>query len=209
MINDLIDNGEFFKNRAILGLVEKVKSRGGRIHVMGLLSDGGIHSHIRHLEALLKLIGDNGAPSVFLHGILDGRDTAPEIADVYVNQAQSMLDSHPNQYFRTVGGRSWGMDRDNNWSREEIHYKAIVRGESQWHYPSAIEAVKAAFARGETDEFVMPSVIDLPGVDGRMLDGDGVIHFNFRADRAIQMARALVEPRFDKFDVSGFPRLTW
>jgi 2,3-bisphosphoglycerate-independent phosphoglycerate mutase len=208
VINDLIENGKFFDNPVLLDFVAKVMKRGGRLHVMGLLSDGGIHSHIRHLEALLELIARNGQATTFLDAFLDGRDTEPKVADKFIEQARKMLDSHPNQFFRTIGGRSWGMDRDKNWLREKPHYDAIVRGESKFHYGSVIEAVSAAFDRGETDEFVTPSVIGMPaGLDGRILDGDGVIHFNFRADRAVQMTQALIDERFSAFDISGRPKI--
>ena len=208
VINNLIDNGNFFKNKVLLDLIGKVRVGGGRLHVMGLLSDGGIHSHLSHLAALLRMIADNGAVPVFLHAFLDGRDTEPRVADKFVLLAQELLDAHRNQYFRTVGGRSWGMDRDNNWEREKVHYDAIVAGIGAHHFASAAEAVKAAFARGETDEFIEPSVIDSPyGIDGRILDGDGVIQFNFRADRAIQMTRALTEKGFDHFDITGRPQM--
>jgi 2,3-bisphosphoglycerate-independent phosphoglycerate mutase len=208
IINGLIETGAFFHNPVLLELVRKVADRNGRLHLMGLLSDGGIHSHIRHLEALLKLIADNGSVATFLHGFLDGRDTEPKVADRFVAQTQAMLDSHENQFFRTVGGRSWGMDRDKNWAREEVHYNAIVRGRSDYYAETAEAAVTAAFDRGETDEFVMPSVVDLPdGIDGRVLDGDGAVHFNFRADRAIQMTRALTDEDFSGFDVTGRPRI--
>ncbi len=206
VINDQIKSGEFFRNPTLLELVNKVKERGGRLHVMGLLSDGGIHSHIRHLEALLKLIDDNGPVPTFLHAYLDGRDTEPDVADKFVRQTQEMLGGHREMYFDTVGGRSWGMDRDKNWERVEKHYRAIVHHEASEHAPSALKAVEDAFARGETDEFVTPAIIDLPdGVDGRVLEGDGVIHFDFRADRAIQMTRALTEKGFSEFDVRERP----
>ncbi|MCX6645736.1 MAG: 2,3-bisphosphoglycerate-independent phosphoglycerate mutase [bacterium] len=206
IINDLIADGGFFKNKALLGLIEKVKARGGRLHVMGLLSDGGIHSHILHLEALLKLINDNGPVPVLLHPYLDGRDTGPKVADRYIKQAQQMLDKFKGMYFATVGGRSWGMDRDKNWPRIEKHYNAIVRGISEVEEPDALTAIKNALSRGETDEFVTPAIIELPeGVAGKILDGDGVIHFNFRADRAIQMTRALSDENFNGFDVSDRP----
>ncbi|HDS31067.1 MAG TPA: 2,3-bisphosphoglycerate-independent phosphoglycerate mutase [Firmicutes bacterium] len=208
VINDLIESGDFFKNQPILELIDKVKTRGGRLHLMGLLSDGGIHSHIRHLESLLKLIDSVGGVPTFLHAYLDGRDTEPKVADKFIRQAQELLDSHPEMYFRTIGGRSWGMDRDKYWSRIETHYKTIVSGDSPEHAKSAIEAVDAAFARGETDEFVTPVVIDLPeGIDGCVRDGDGVIHFNFRADRAIQMTRALTDTDFNEFNVGKRPEI--
>ncbi len=208
VINDRIEDGRFFGNKALLELVENVRKRSGRMHLMGLLSDGGIHSHIRHLEALLKLIDDNGPVPTFLHAYLDGRDTEPAVADKFVKPAQEMLDRHREMYFATVGGRSWGMDRDKNWPRVEAHYRAIVRRDASRRAVTALDAVEAAKAAGETDEFVTPTIIDLPdGLDGRVLDGDGVIHFNFRADRAIQMTRALVEQDFAEFDVSGRPRI--
>lgn len=206
IINDLIASGGFFKNPVLLEFIDKIRERRGRLHVMGLLSDGGIHSHILHMESLLKMIAGNGAVTTFLHAFLDGRDTEPKVADIFIEKAQTIIDGLPNQFLRTIGGRSWGMDRDKNWLRVEQHYNAIVRGKSDYHYPSAKAAIEAAFHRGETDEFVMPSVIALSGnLDGRIIDGDGVIHFNFRGDRAVQMTRALVDKGFNAFDVSDRP----
>ena len=208
IINDLIESGGFYENKILLELCEKVKSRGGRMHVMGLLSDGGIHSHISHLEALLRLLNDNGPKPLFLHALLDGRDTEPRVADRYIRQAQDILDSYEGMYFATIGGRSWGMDRDKNWPRIEKHYNAIVRGISTVNEPDAMTAIKNAFERGETDEFVTPTVIEYPdGITGKVLDGDGIIHFNFRADRAIQMTMALTESEFGGFDVSDRPEI--
>jgi len=206
VINDMIRSGEFFSNRVLVEFVKKVADRGGRIHLMGLLSDGGIHSHILHLEALLKLINDNGAATTFLHAYLDGRDTEPKVADVFIRQAQEFLDGNVNQYFATIGGRSWGMDRDKNWERIKRHYDAIVHGFSDFHSPNALKAIEDAFKRDETDEFVSPVVIDLPdGTDGTVMDGDGVIHFNFRADRAIQMTGALTDTEFSEFETGNRP----
>ncbi len=208
VINELIASGDFVSNEMLLELIGKTKARGGRLHLMGLLSDGGIHSHIRHLEALIEMIDRNGPIPVFLHAYLDGRDTEPKVADKFVREAQEILDSHREVYFATLGGRSWGMDRDKNWPRIEIHFSAIVAGDSPEHAPSALKAVEAAFARSETDEFVTPTVVDLPdGVDGRVLPGDGIIHFNFRADRGIQMTRALTEEGFREFDVGGLAEI--
>ena len=206
VINNLIKDGGFFRNEVLLDLIEKVRSRGGRLHLMGLLSDGGIHSHINHLEALLELIDRNGPVPTFLHACLDGRDTEPDVADKFVQQAQEMLDGHREMYFATVGGRSWGMDRDNNWPRVQTHFRAIVYGDSPKHAPTALDAVKESFAGEEYDEFVTPVVIDLPdGVDGRFQEEDGVFHFNYRADRAIQMTRALTEKDFSEFDIGDLP----
>ena len=208
VINDLISNGGFYKNEVLVDFIQTVKKRRGRIHLMGLLSDGGIHSHIRHLEALLRMINDNGPVVVFLHAYLDGRDTEPDVADRYVKQAQEMVDRYPGMYISTIGGRSWGMDRDNNWPRVERHYNAIVKRDSDVHAASALDGVSEALKRGETDEFVVPTVIDLPaGIDGRILDGDGIIHFNFRADRAIQMTSALTQSDFDSFDTGRRPKI--
>jgi len=206
VINDQIENGDFYKNPVLVDLVNKVKARNGRLHLMGLLSDGGIHSHINHLAALLKLIDDTGPVQTFLHAYLDGRDTEPAVADKFIRQAQDLLDSHDNMYFATIGGRSWGMDRDNNWPRIEKHWRAIVLRDADESGPAALDGVIKAFDKGETDEFVTPTVIELPdGVDGRVLDGDGVIHFNFRADRAIQMTAALTQKGFSEFNVGDAP----
>ena len=208
VINDQIESGEFFKNPVLLELVKNIKARNGRIHLIGLLSDGGIHSHIDHLPPLLKLINENGPVTVFLHAFLDGRDTEPRVADRYIRQAQEMLVSYDCMYFSTIGGRSWGMDRDKNWPRIEKHYTAIVRGIGEAEAPDVLTGILNAFNRGETDEFVVPTVLGLPeGVTGKVLDGDGIIHFNFRADRALQTVKALTDRDFNEFDISGRPEI--
>jgi len=208
VINDLIENGGFFRNEALQQLFETIDSRSGRLHLMGLLSDGGIHSHIRHLEALLKMIYDLCPVEVFLHPYLDGRDTDPKVADDFIFEAQELIDKYPGFFIASVGGRSWGMDRDNNWPRVKRHYDAIVHRESEFHAPTALDGIKSAFERGETDEFISPTVIDLPdGVDGCVLDGDGVIHFNFRADRGIQMTNALTQEEFSDFETGPRPKI--
>lgn len=207
VINAMIDDGSFYKHPPLVGFINRIASREGRLHVMGLLSDGGIHSHMKHLRALLEMVDRNSVMTVFLHAFLDGRDTQPKVADKFIREAQEYLDSGSHQYFATIGGRSWGMDRDKNWKRIEKHYRAIVEGKSEYVYESAEKAIHDAFARGETDEFVEPSVIKNEGVDSRILDGDGVIHFNFRADRGIQMTLALTKKDFSEFDFSGRPQM--
>ncbi len=208
VINDQIESGKFFKNGPLLDLVSKTGSRGGRIHLMGLLSDGGIHSHINHLEALLRLINENGDMDVFIHPYLDGRDTEPKVADKFIDMTSRIIAPLPSTYIATLGGRSWGMDRDNNWERIKVHYDAIVHGVSDFHSDSAEAAIDEAFGRGETDEFISPTIVDLPGeLDGKIRDGDGVIHFNFRADRGIQMTDALSQTGFEKFDTGTRPQI--
>jgi 2,3-bisphosphoglycerate-independent phosphoglycerate mutase len=208
VINEQIQSGQFFRNKVLLELIAKVKSRNGRLHLMGLLSDGGIHSHIRHLEALLKLIDENGPVQTFLHAYLDGRDTEPKVAGRYIKEAQAMLDSHPDMHFATVGGRSWGMDRDKNWPRIEKHYNTIIGRKPDLHASSAMAAVEDAFERGETDEFVYPTVIEAQaGINQYVNDGDGIIHFNFRADRGIQMTRVLTDEEFSEFDITHRPAI--
>lgn len=208
VINKLIETGDFYDNEVLSGFVEKVKARSGRIHIMGLLSDGGIHSHIRHLEALYELIDRHGPVESFLHAFLDGRDTEPRVGDKFIRQAEEFMAKYPDAHFRTIGGRSFGMDRDKNWSRIKTHYDAIVRGRAEYEGYDAEVAFREASDRGETDEFVTPLVLSVPeSVNGCVLPGDGVIHFNFRADRGIQMTSALTTRDFNEFDVGGRPAI--
>ncbi len=197
-IDKAIADGSFARNPALLGFAEKVKAAGGRAHLMGLMSPGGVHAHQRHIAAAAKALKALGVP-VLLHLFTDGRDTPPEAAPEYL--AAFLPDLGGAGEIATVSGRFYAMDRDKRWDRVEAAWRAIVFGEGE-AAETAAEALGDARARGETDEFVTPTVID--GYEGAR-EGDGVLFLNFRADRARELLSALGEPGFDGFDAAARP----
>jgi len=207
-IDNAIEDGAFFKNERFTSLMSRVKERGSALHLMGLISDGGVHSQLTHLFALLDLARQQGIDRVYVHAILDGRDTSPDSGVRYVGQLQDYIDAKQFGTIATVCGRYYAMDRDTRWDRTEKSYQLYVQGEGITE-KDPVEAVKNAYQRGETDEFVSPVVLndtdDVPW--GIIREGDGVIFFNFRADRARQIARALTDPGFDFFARKSFPEL--
>ncbi|HEY8346988.1 MAG TPA: 2,3-bisphosphoglycerate-independent phosphoglycerate mutase [Symbiobacteriaceae bacterium] len=196
-IHRAIKDGSFFKLPAWQGPLNRARA-GHKLHLMGLVSDGGVHSHIDHLYALIDLAKSAGIQKVYVHAFLDGRDVPPKSALTYIRALENKLKEAGVGQIATVSGRYYAMDRDKRWDRTQKAFLAIVEGVGE-HAASAEEAVLKAYDRGETDEFVVPTVVD--GVDGRVEPEDGVIFFNFRADRARQLVRALHESAFD-----GFPR---
>ncbi|MFN8630368.1 MAG: 2,3-bisphosphoglycerate-independent phosphoglycerate mutase [Chloroflexota bacterium] len=196
-IDAAIDDGSFYTRPALVDACERAKAT-GRLHAVGLIGPGGVHSHDRHLVALVALAARIGVPEVKVHALLDGRDTPPSSALGFMADLEARLAAaHPNATVASVGGRYWAMDRDKRWERTEKGYDAIVHAEGL-HAASAQAAVSEAYARGETDEFVVPTVID--GTDGELRDRDVIVHFNFRADRARQLTHALADAAFDLFD---------
>ena len=200
-IDAAIADGSFAERPALLDACRRAATRpggGGRLHVISLVGPGGVHANDRHLVALAGLAARQGVPEVRVHALLDGRDTPPRSARAFVADLEERLTAaHPDARIATVGGRYWAMDRDTRWDRTKRGYDAIVHGVGE-HAPSALAAIDAAYARGENDEFVLPTVID--GVDGRVRDGDSIVHANFRADRARQLTHALADPDFADFD---------
>ena len=175
--------------------MDHVKATGGALHVFGLLSDGGVHSHQEHLYALLSMAKAEGLPQVFVHGFLDGRDVPPKSAREYVAQAEAKMAELGIGTISTISGRYYAMDRDKRWERVQKAYDAIVLGEGL-HAATADAAVAESYERDETDEFVVPTVIDGTPRPG---DGDSIIMFNFRPDRAREITRSFVDPSFDGF----------
>jgi 2,3-bisphosphoglycerate-independent phosphoglycerate mutase len=204
-IDEAIASGEFFRNDALRAACAAAGDSGGTLHLIGLVSAGGVHSSLRHLEACIELARRERVPQILLHALTDGRDTLPDSAPEYLAQAERWLanataDEVPARV-ATVTGRYWGMDRDRRWDRTQRAYDAIVHGEGLLA-AGAEEAVRQAYSRGETDEFIQPTVVGEPRT---LRDGDGVVTFNFRPDRMRQLVRALGEPDFDEFDRRGFP----
>jgi 2,3-bisphosphoglycerate-independent phosphoglycerate mutase len=196
-----IEDGRFFKNAALLEAVREA-ARGHRLHLIGLLGPGGVHSVDRHAVAIAKLARQEGVEDVVVHGLLDGRDTPPRSANDFVPDFERRLaEAHPDARIATIGGRYWGMDRDKRWDRVQRHYETIVHGHGL-RSTTPERAVLDGYARDEGDEFIQPTVVD--GVDGTMSAGDVVVDFNFRADRARQLIHALVDG--DEFDETCFKR---
>jgi len=197
-----IASGELFRNPLLLQAMERGRQR--QLHLLGLLSDGGVHSHIEHLLALLRMAQHNRLERVFVHCFLDGRDTPPTSGRDYLRQLEQKLREYQVGRIATVMGRYYAMDRDNRWERIQRAYRAMVHGEARYYHHDPVEAARLSYERGVTDEFIEPVVItespsEPPRPRGLIRDQDAVIFFNFRADRARQTARALVEPGFDKF----------
>jgi len=201
-ISRSIRERDFYDNPVLLETLEKVRENGGALHLMGLLSDGGVHSHINHLYALLELARDQGLDRVFVHAFLDGRDVPPANAKEYIVGLTERLAKMELGKIVTVMGRYYAMDRDQRWERVREAYYAMVEGRG-FKVPSALEAVEQAYARGEADEFVKPTVIVDDGGQpaGRVKNGDAIIFFNFRPDRAREITRAFVDENFVGFDL--------
>lgn len=195
-----IQNGDFFKNEALVYALEKAKTEGKALHIMGLLSDGGVHSHITHLYALLEMAKRFNLPHVYIHVFLDGRDTPLANALVYIKELEEKILELNTGKIATVSGRYYAMDRDKRWERTEQAYNAIVLGEGV-KADSAVKAVEASYILKETDEFVRPTVIiDSKGEPvGTVKEGDSMIFFNFRPDRARQLTKAFVDKDFEGF----------
>jgi 2,3-bisphosphoglycerate-independent phosphoglycerate mutase len=196
-----IEKGEFFENRAFLDAVESARKGGGAVHLLGLVSDGGVHSVDRHYFALLEMLRRRGFPKdrAFFHAVLDGRDTLPRSAGPYLAALESQVVRSGLGRIATVVGRYFAMDRDQRWDRTKRAYDALVLGEGL-RAGSAAEALAGAYARGEGDEFVQPTIVGEP-TEGRVRDGDAILFFNFRPDRMRQIVRAFFEDGFE-----GFPR---
>ncbi|MBP2020112.1 2,3-bisphosphoglycerate-independent phosphoglycerate mutase [Symbiobacterium terraclitae] len=191
-----IDDGSFYTLPAWQVALDRARKPGAALHLMGLVSDGGVHSHIDHLMALIDLARRENVQRLYIHAFLDGRDVPPQSALPYLEQVEAKLKEVGLGQIATISGRYYAMDRDKRWQRTEKAFLAITQGEGE-RAASSADAIAKAYARGETDEFVLPTVID--GVDGRMGPDDGVIFFNFRPDRARQLVRALHETAFDGF----------
>ena len=196
-IDAAIEDGSFFENPELVGACEDAKAGGHALHVFGLLSPGGVHSHQTHIFAMLELAKRRGVAHVAVHAFLDGRDTPPRSAQASLQALQSVCDKLGNARIASVSGRYYAMDRDKRWDRLRLAWDAIVEAKSEHHAADALSALEAAYARGENDEFVLPTVID--GAQP-MRDGDAVVFMNFRADRARQITSAFVSPAFDGFD---------
>ena len=200
-ISRAIDDGSFFKNEAYHQAMDNCLKNGSSLHLYGLLSDGGVHSHIQHLFALLQMAKDKGLEKVYVHCFLDGRDVSPTSGKGFVRELCDKCAEIGVGKIATVMGRYYAMDRDKRWERVQMAYDAMVYGEGV-HNADPVDAVAKSYANGVTDEFVEPVVCDSEGTIG---DNDSVIFFNFRPDRAREITRAIVDPEFDGFQREFFP----
>ncbi len=191
-----INEGTFFNNEALLGAVENCKKNGSTLHVMGLLSDGGVHSHIEHLYGILQLAKNNGLTKVYVHAFMDGRDVPPSSGIDFVKALEAKMQEIGVGKIATISGRYYAMDRDNRWERVARAYDAIVNGKGN-KADSAVAVMENSYKENVTDEFVVPSVI----VEGAQINAnDSVIFFNFRPDRAREITRTLVDEKFEGFE---------
>lgn len=210
-VTKAIRDGEFFENPAICKAVDQAVGAGKAVHILGLLSDGGVHSHEDHLVAMVELAAQRGADKIYLHAFLDGRDTPPRSAHQYLATMEAAYARLGKGRTATIIGRYFAMDRDNRWDRVESAYNLIVDGTSEFHADTAKAALDAAYERGENDEFVKATRIGAPVT---VEDGDAVVFMNFRSDRARELTRAFVEDDFADFArrrqarLAGFVTLT-
>ena len=207
-IDQAIADGSFEQNPAYTSAIDKAIAANGAVHVFGLLSTGGVHSHEAQIFAAIRLAAKRGAQRVYLHAFLDGRDTPPRSAHASLEKAEDLFTELDCGRVASICGRYYAMDRDNRWDRIAQAYSLLTEGQAQYSATSAAEALQAAYARDENDEFVLPTTIvgdgDLPAV---VADNDAVLFMNFRADRARELTRAFVEPGFNEFERGQVPDL--
>jgi 2,3-bisphosphoglycerate-independent phosphoglycerate mutase len=197
-IDAAIKDGTFFENTALAGACDAVGKSGGTLHVMGLMSPGGVHSHEDHIFAMLELAARRGVPRIAVHAFLDGRDTPPRSARASLEKLEAKCAAIPGAHVASISGRYYAMDRDKRWDRVSLAYEAVANAESPLRAANALEALESAYARGENDEFVRPTVV---GSGTPVADGDAIVLMNFRADRARELSHAFVDS-----DFPGFPR---
>ena len=206
-ISKAIEDGDFFQNPALVSALKTAAASGNAVQIMGLLSPGGVHSHEEHIFAMIKMASQYGVQRLYVHAFLDGRDTPPRSAKPSIEKLEAVLTEYPGYSIASLSGRYYGMDRDNRWDRVERAYDLMIDGQGDYQFDSAIEALDAAYARDENDEFVQPSVILLDTQASKIADGDQVIFMNFRADRAREITRAIGEENFQSFERKNTPKL--
>lgn len=207
LISKEIKSGEFNRNKAILAAIKNSKETGNSLHIMGLLSDGGVHSHIEHLYGILRLAKSNGLEKVYIHAFMDGRDTSPTSGIDYLKQLEDNIREIGIGKIASIMGRYYAMDRDNRWDRVEIAYKALTEGEGV-KFKTVQKAMENSYEAQEFDEFIKPIILvdEDENPTATISDNDSVIFFNFRPDRAREITRALTEEGFDKFEREHIPK---
>ena len=204
-ISEDIRTKGFFNNSVLVDAVKA--STEGRVHILGLLSEGGVHSHEDHIHAAIDLAIEQGAKEIFVHAFLDGRDTPPRSAKQSIVNLENKIASLEGVYLASLVGRYFAMDRDNRWDRVEKAWKLLIDGEAVYRADNAVELLQTAYDSGENDEFVSPSRVDNTRSDARIQDGDTVLFMNFRADRARELTRTFTDTTFDAFERTRVPKL--
>ena len=199
-VDKAINDGDFQKNEALCNAMNNVLKNDSALHLMGLLSAGGVHSHENHIIAAIKMAKEKGIKKVYLHAFLDGRDTPPRSAEEPIKKAENLLKELNIGHIASVSGRYYAMDRDNRWERVEKSYNAIVNGQTETTANSALEALENSYTNDINDEFVLPTCIAKNGEIIKVNDNDSVIFMNFRADRAREISHAFVDEKFESFD---------
>ncbi len=203
-----IEDGNFYTNPALSNAVGLAKKNGSALHIMGLLSPGGVHSHENHIFAMLEMAARNGLKKVYLHAFLDGRDTPPKSAALSLQLLQDKCAALGVGRIASIVGRFYAMDRDNRWERVQPAFELLTQGRAEFTAENALDGLEKAYTRGESDEFVKPTAIVPDGADAvAMHEGDVVIFMNFRADRAREITRALTDGLFTGFKRSNIPKL--
>jgi 2,3-bisphosphoglycerate-independent phosphoglycerate mutase len=206
-VSRAIRTGSFFTNNTLTSAVDQAVEKGKAVHILGLLSPGGVHSHECHIHAMAQLAADRGAKRVYLHAFLDGRDTPPKSAESSITAMEEKFTEFGVGRFASVIGRYYAMDRDHRWPRIQAAYDLITQGKAEFQAPDAMTALQMAYERGETDEFVQATAIVPPGeMPVRFEDGDSLVFMNYRSDRARQITRPFIEPDFDGFERAYIPK---
>jgi 2,3-bisphosphoglycerate-independent phosphoglycerate mutase len=207
-VSRAIKTGSFFTNRTLTDAVDLAIDTGSSLHILGLLSPGGVHSHEQHIHAMVQLAVERGAPAVYLHAFLDGRDTPPRSAADSITNMEAKFHELGGGRFASMIGRYYAMDRDHRWPRIRAAYELITRGKAEFEAPDAVTGLERAYARGESDEFVQATRIVPQGTAPiNIQDGDVIIFMNYRSDRARQITRPFIEPDFNCFERQLMPRL--
>lgn len=207
-INKAIEDGDFFTNKVFVDAIDKAKDAGKAVHILGLLSPGGVHSHEEHMFAMVRMAAQRGAKKIYLHALLDGRDVPPRSAKESLEKADTVFRELGVGRTASICGRYYAMDRDSRWDRVHSAYDLLASAKAEFAAPSAVDALEAAYERDENDEFVKATVItDENGKGAPMEDGDSVIFMNFRPDRSRQITNAFVDKNFDGFVRNFTPKL--
>jgi len=204
-INSSIEDKTFFSNSLLNKNFQLLKKNNKTLHIYGLLSDGGVHSHINHFDALLLLAKKNGLEKVYVHAFLDGRDTPPKSAEKYIASIEKSFQKNKIGELASISGRFYSMDRDNRWERTEAAFNLLVHAKAKYIKKSSQEAIKDAYKRNETDEFVTPTLVEVNNKFEGINSDDTIVFMNFRSDRARQITDAILNDNFDHFDRNLFP----
>ncbi len=208
-VSRAVEDGSFYDNPTLVETVDRAVSQEGAVHIFGLLSPGGVHSHEAHIHAMARLAVQRGAHKIYVHPFLDGRDMPPKSAGPSLGAMQQVLDDLGHGRIATLCGRFYAMDRDNRWERVRQAYEMLVQGRAEYTAKDAQQALQMAYARGETDEFVKPTCVVAEGERAVTIDeGDAVVFMNYRSDRARELTRCFIEPEFSGFERTRVPKLS-